>query len=258
MKGKTIFVLVLVLGLCWTIPAIGADTEESQEKYIAEPTADEPSSSSKAASEEAAHPDPLAPFNEKMFWFNRELDEYVVRPVASAVNDVTPEPPRRAVDRFFTNVGVIPRFANSLFQLKFVGAGREASRFLINSTVGLVGFFDPADKWLGLKPSNEDFGLTLGHYGVDTGPYLMLPLLGPSTVRDAVGRVADGFMNPISYFLPFFPEVFAINSGVAATHQIDYESLNLGLFADVDRYSVDLYGAVQDGYLQRRKAQLDQ
>src|SRR5262249_31752461 len=155
------------------------------------------------------------------------------------------------VDRFFRNVGVIPRFANSLFQLKFEGAGREASRFLINSTLGIAGLFDPADNWFHIKPSNEDFGLTLGHYGMDTGPYLVIPILGPSTIRDAAGRVADGFMNPIAYFLPFW-QTIAIDTGTMAVNGINYESLNLQLFSDVDLYSVDLYGAVQDAYLQRR------
>jgi phospholipid-binding lipoprotein MlaA len=252
---KTISLLVLVLTLVWTIPAIAADTERSQSNSIREPAAANPADGHSSSDQPSL--DPLAPFNEKMFWFNRELDSYVTRPIATGFADVVPEAPRRAIDRFFTNVGVIPRFANSLFQLKFEGAGREVSRFAINSTVGVLGLFDPADKWFGLKPSNEDFGLTLGHYGLDSGPYLVLPVLGPSTIRDTAGRVADGFMNPIAYLLPFW-QVFAIDSGTMVTHGIDYESLNLQLFSDVDLYSVDLYGAVQDAYLQRRREQLKQ
>lgn len=255
MRAKLFSLLVLVLTLVWTIPAIASGTEQSQGNSIREPATAEPASG-RSSSDQPTY-DPLAPFNEKMFWFNRELDSYVTRPIATGFADVVPEPPRRAIDRFFTNVGVIPRFANSLFQLKFEGAAREVSRFAINTTVGIVGLFDPADKWFGLKPSNEDFGLTLGHYSIDSGPYLVLPVLGPSTIRDTVGRVADGFMNPIAYFLPFW-EVFAIDSGTMVTHGIDYESLNLQLFSDVDLYAVDLYGAVQDYYLQKRRQQLKQ
>lgn len=255
MRAKLFSLVVLVSTLVWTIPAIAADTEPSQSNSIREPAATNPADGRSSSDQPLS--DPLAPFNEKMFWFNQELDTYVTRPIATGFADVVPEPPRRAIDRFFTNVGVIPRFANSLFQLKFEGAGRELSRFAINSTVGIAGLFDPADTWFGIKPSNEDFGLTLGHYGLDSGPYLVLPVLGPSTIRDTAGRVADGFMNPMAYLLSFW-QVFAIDSGTMVTHAIDYESLNLKLFADVDLYSVDLYGAVQDYYLQKRKQQLKQ
>ena len=255
MRAKLFSLLVLVLTLVWTIPAIGADTKSSQDNSISEPATTNPAYGRSSSDQPAS--DPLSPFNERMFWFNRELDSYVTRPIVTGFSKVVPEPPRRAIDRFFTNVGVIPRFANSLFQLKFDGAGRELGRFAINTTVGIVGLFDPADKWFGLKPSNEDFGLTLGHYGLDSGPYLVLPVLGPSTIRDTAGRVADGFMNPIAYLLPFW-QVFAIDTGKIAAHAIDYESLNLQLFSDVDLYSVDLYGAVQDAYLQRRRELLKQ
>jgi len=254
-RVKSLSLLVLVLTLVWSIPVIAADADPSQSNAIREPAATSPASGQSSSDQPPS--DPLAPFNEKMFWFNRQLDAYVTRPLAKGWNAIMPEAPRQAIDRFFTNVGVIPRFANSLFQLKFDGAGREVSRFAINTTVGVLGFFDPADKWFGIKPSNEDFGLTLGHYGLDGGPYLMLPVLGPSTIRDTAGRVADGFMNPIAYLLPFW-QVFAIDSGTMVTHGIDYESLNLQLFSDVDLYSVDLYGAVQDAYLQRRREQLKQ
>ena len=247
MRAKSFSLLVLVLSFAWTIPAIGADNS------IHEPA----TTADSQASSDQPTPDPLAPFNEKMFEFNRGVDTYVTRPIATGFAKVVPEEPRRCIDRFFTNVRVIPRFANSLFQLKFEGAGREASRFLINSTLGVAGLFDPAENWFHIKPSNEDFGLTLGHYGVEQGPYLMIPLLGPSTIRDAVGRVADGFMDPTAYFLTFW-QVLAIDVGTRAASAITYESLNLQLFSDVDLYSVDLYGAVQDAYLQRRAQQLKQ
>jgi phospholipid-binding lipoprotein MlaA len=196
--------------------------------------------------------DPLAPFNEAMFTFNRKLDNYVVHPLGQGWANVAPLPARRSVRRFFDNANVIPRFANNLFQLRMVEAGTEVSRFLINTTVGLAGFFDPADEWFGLKQYNNDFGLTLGRYGVGEGAYLVLPFFGPSNVRDTVGLAADGAMNPMSYLLPFYISVPSRAAGTAAD-AINYRSLNLTLFEDVDRYAVDLYGAVQDGYLQRRR-----
>lgn len=211
------------------------------------------------AEEETAPPppDPLAPFNEKMFWFNLKLDDYFLRPVATGYAKILPLGARRGVDRFFNNVAVIPRFANNLFQLRLVGAGRELSRFVVNTTIGGIGFFDVADSWLGIKPSPADFGQTLWKYGVPSGPYLVLPFFGPSTVRDAVGLAADGAMHPLNYMdVLSTVEWFAIRSGAQVGYAINYRSMNLELFEDVDRYAVDLYGAVQDAYFQRREREL--
>jgi phospholipid-binding lipoprotein MlaA len=201
--------------------------------------------------------DPLAPFNEKMFWFNLKLDDYLLRPVATGYAKILPLGARRGVDRFFNNVAVIPRVANNLFQLRLVGAGRELSRFVINTTIGGIGFFDVADSWLGLKPSPADFGQTLWKYGVPSGPYLVLPFFGPSTIRDAAGLTADVAMHPLNYIdVLSSVEWFAIRSGAQVTYAINYRSMNLELFEDVDRYAVDLYGAVQDAYFQRREREL--
>jgi phospholipid-binding lipoprotein MlaA len=198
----------------------------------------------------AERADPLEPFNQAMFTFNRKADDWVLHPVAAGWAHVMPQPARAGVGRFFKNVGVIPRFANDLFQLQFTQAGTEVARFGINSTVGVAGLFDPADQWFGLEQHDNDFGLTLAKYGVGEGPYLVLPLLGPSTVRDALGGVADGAMNPVNYVvsgaLPY--EVAA-----RAFAAINTRSENLDKFDDADRYAIDLYGAVQDAYLQRRQ-----
>jgi phospholipid-binding lipoprotein MlaA len=199
-----------------------------------------------------AYSDPLAPINEKFFAFNMQLDRWVTRPIATGWSHVAPQPVRQAVGRFFDNVNVIPRFANNLFQLKFAYAGEEAARFLINTTVGIAGFFDPAETWFGLKEHPQDFGLTLGYYGVGMGPYLMVPIFGPFDLRDGFGYVVDGFMNPIDYIVTIVQVVY-IYTGVIAARSVNYESLHLDLFEDADRYSVDLYGAVQDAYLQHRE-----
>jgi phospholipid-binding lipoprotein MlaA len=200
----------------------------------------------------AERADPLEPFNQAMLSFNRKADDWVLHPVAAKWAYVMPQPARASVSRFFKNVGVIPRFANDLFQLQLEQGGTEVARFGINSTLGVAGLFDPADEWFGLKQEDNDFGLTLAKYSVGEGPYLVLPLLGPSTVRDALGGVADGAMNPVNYVvsgaLPY--EVAA-----KAFAAVNARSENLNKFDDVDRYSIDLYGAVQDGYLQRRKQQ---
>jgi len=206
-----------------------------------------------AGSYAETYSDPLAPFNEKMFWFNLKLDKYVLHPVASGYAKVVPEPARESVDRFFDNVDFIPRFANNLFQLRFAQAAGEIARFGINSTLGVAGLFDVADSWLGLKENHDDFGLTLGHYGVTPGWYIVWPFLGPSTVRDTVGMAADGAMSPWPYFVPWYVP-YAVAGGRGAIEAVNYRSLHLDQFEEVDRYAIDLYGAVQDGYLERRAA----
>jgi len=208
--------------------------------------------------EEAAenfYPDPLESFNEKMFWFNLRLDEYVLRPVATAYDRVLPDAAQRSVDRFFRNLGIVERLANNLFQLKLRRAGQEMGRFALNSTLGGVGLFDVAGDWFDLKESNEDFGQTLGTYGVEPGPYLVLPFFGPSTIRDGAGLAVDSFLNPMNYLLST-TEVVAARGGISVGRAVNYRSLNLELFEDVDRFAVDLYGAVQDAYLQRREREV--
>lgn len=202
--------------------------------------------------------DPLMPFNEKMFTFNLKLDQWILRPVASGYAAVMPKPVRQSVGRFFENAGVIPRFANNLFQLRFAEASGEVARFGINSTLGLVGFFDPAENWFGLKEHRDDFGLTLRYYGAPAGPYVMLPGLGPSTVTDTIGMAVDHAMNPMSYLLPW-PWYIEIPVGFAkrGLEAINYRSLRMDQFEAADRYAVDLYGAVQDAYLQTRAHELE-
>src|SRR5277367_4462018 len=115
---------------------------------------------------QGGYADPLSGFNEPMFTFNLKLDDWVLRPVASGYADVAPTPVRQSVGRFFDNARVIPRFANNLFQLKLREAGGEVARFGINTTVGVGGLFDPADKWFGLKEHPNDFGLTIRYYNL--------------------------------------------------------------------------------------------
>jgi phospholipid-binding lipoprotein MlaA len=201
------------------------------------------------------YPDPLEPFNQTMFNFNIDVDQWVVTPVAKGYSYVMPEPGRQSVNNFFKNIGVIPRFANNLFQLHVYNAGDELARFGINSTLGVAGLFDVADSWFGMKQHNDDFGLTLGHYGIYSGPYIMLPFLAPSTARDTVGLVVDGLMNPMSWLLPWYVTVPA-DVGGAAINAVNYRSLHPNQFEEADRYAVDLYGAVQDAYMQTRMAEL--
>ncbi len=197
--------------------------------------------------------DPFEPFNQAMLSFNLKLDEYILHPVASGYAAVLPLGARQGVGRFFHNINIAPRLGNKLLQMKLVGAGKEFSRFVINTSLGGLGFFDVADSWFGLEAGHADFGQTLAQYGIAPGPYLVLPFFGPSTVRDAVGLSVDGAMQPMNYLLPTYPETIAARGGWVMGSAANFRSLNLELFENVDRFSVDLYGAVQDGYLQQRE-----
>ena len=199
--------------------------------------------------------DPFEHFNESMLTFNRKADDWVLHPAAKGYSKVVPQPARASIGRFFDNVGVIPRFANDVFQGQFKQAGVETARFATNSTLGVGGLFDPADKWFGLKQQPNDFGLTLAKYGVKEGPYLVLPILGPSTVRDALGTAVDGAMNPVSYAAPSSAVYYEF--AAKAVQAVNARSENLNTFEDVDMYAIDPYAAIQDAYIERRQAQED-
>ncbi len=193
--------------------------------------------------------DPWEKFNEKMFEVNRRLDRYVLKPVAKAYNFITPDEIQIMISNGFDNISFPPRFVNSVLQGKFKGAAREIARFLINSTAGVGGLFDPAKDVFGLVKSREDFGQTLGFYGVKPGPFLIVPLMEPMTVRDGVGKAVDAAMDPLAYYLPFIWDRLGMKIG----DTINERSLNLDLFQGFEESVIDLYSAVRHGYLQRRE-----
>jgi phospholipid-binding lipoprotein MlaA len=193
--------------------------------------------------------DPWEPFNERMFEVNRNLDRFVLKPIAKAYNFITPDELQIMISNGFDNISFPPRFVNSMLQGKLKGAGREIARFLINSTVGVGGLFDPAKDVFGLVKSREDFGQTLGFYGVGPGPFLIVPLMEPMTVRDGVGKAVDSAMDPLAYYLPFFWDRLGMKIG----DTVNERSLNLDLFQGFEESVIDLYSAVRHGYLQRRE-----
>lgn len=143
--------------------------------------------------------DPLESWNRRVYHFNYRVDEWVLLPVVNGYRYVTPSFVRTGVSNFFSNLGDVPNLLNSLLQLKGKRALQTTGRLLVNTTVGIAGLWDPATHW-GMPKQSEDFGQTLGFYGVPAGPYLMLPLLGPSNVRDTSGLVVDfGAEGQINY-----------------------------------------------------------
>jgi len=198
--------------------------------------------------------DPWEGFNEKMFWFNREVvDRFVLKPIATAWDFVLPNPVQQGVHNIFDNLAVVRRVVNNLLQAKFQGAGTETARFAINSTIGLAGFFDIAKDGFGIEQRDEDTGQTFGVWGAGPGPYLVLPFLPPLTVRDGIGYVFDAAMTPYVYFIPWYA-----NLAGTFTNTVNERSLNLDRFERVAETTVDLYGAVRNAYLQRRAAAIKQ
>ncbi len=197
--------------------------------------------------------DPWEPFNERMFKFNYEVvDRYVLKPAATWWDRLLPDPVQTHLAKAFDNLGMPRRFVNHVLQLNHRGAAGELARFLLNSTIGLAGLFDFAGA-TGLPPSDADTGQTLGVYGVGPGPYLILPVLPPLTVRDGIGYAADIAMDPLSWLLPL-----PVNLGKTATRTVNERSLNLEFFQDVEESVLDLYSSVRNGYLQRRRRMIEE
>jgi phospholipid-binding lipoprotein MlaA len=199
---------------------------------------------------DAAEHDPWEGLNRKMFVFNDKLDVYALEPAATGWSKVTPLRLRTSISNFFSNLRFPIVTANDLLQGKVLAAGNDIGRFAVNTTVGVLGFFDPASGW-GLESRDEDFGQTLGVWGVPSGPYLVIPLLGPSTVRDAAGQAVD-----VAFAVtPFFVDTWIL---VAARmfDAVDERSLYLQEVRDAKASALDYYSFVRNAYLQRRTAQL--
>ena len=201
---------------------------------------------------ELEHYDPWEAFNSRAFEFNRHMDKYALKPVAKGWKTVVPRPAQTMIANVFDNLNVVPRVVNNALQGNWNGAERELSRFLINSTVGVAGLFDPAKDVWHITKSPADFGQTLGKWGAGPGPYLILPFMEPLTVRDGIGKVVDRAIDPLSYVVPLIPAL-----SLTVGNRINERALNYELFVDFDDAVIDAYSAVRDGYLQRREHMLN-
>jgi len=200
------------------------------------------------ASDDENNLDPWEGFNRITFKFNDTLDNYALRPLALGYTKITPKPMQYGIHNVFNNLGEIKNLSNNLLQANFLAAGKDTSRFLINSTLGILGLFDVASN-MGMERSNQDFGITLARWGVPSGPYLVLPFLGPSTVRDSVSLVPDGMLS-ITYQL--HPEhdryYFALLNGIdMRASLLDAEKIMSG----------DKYLFLRNIYLQNRAYKID-
>ena len=187
----------------------------------------------------------LEGYNKAMFAINDGLDVALFKPLAKGYHTVMPDPAERGVRNFFSNLGEIRNILNDLLQGKGGQAVNDTGRFVVNTTLGVAGFFDVASL-MGLdKPEGEDFGQTLGKWGVGSGSYLVLPLLGPSSLRDAPGRVVDAFTNPVGYVdhVPTRNSLYGTDALSTRAELLEAEELLGG----------DKYQLVKDAYMQRRE-----
>ncbi len=192
--------------------------------------------------------DPIEPWNQAMFHFNDKLYFWVLKPLAKGYRTVVPRLARTGVQNFFTNLTTPIRFVGCLLQGKGNSAGAEISRFVMNTTVGVLGFGNPAQNYPQLNPPEEDFGQTLGSYGIGNGFYIVWPFIGPSTLRDSVGKLGDYFLNPVSYLQPLEASV-----GARGLDTVNKTSFRIGDYESFKDAAIFPYEAFRDAYIQYRK-----
>jgi len=202
--------------------------------------------------------DPLSGYNRAMTSFNDKLMTYLFIPISEAYAYILPQPLRLGVSNAIDNIQFPIRFANNLLQGKFQNSSDELERFIINSTVGVAGLMDVAANHMTtpIPAHDEDFGQTLGHYGVGPGFHIVLPFFGPSNVRDLVGLTADAYLSPLvnikgreKYSIP---DNLDQSIGIAAVQLINKTSLHLGEYENLKEDAIDLYTFFRDTYEQKR------
>ncbi|MCA9409104.1 MAG: VacJ family lipoprotein [Candidatus Omnitrophica bacterium] len=204
--------------------------------------------------------DPLVKYNQFMFKVNHKIYKHLFTPLSKGYDFLIPKKVQSSVNNFFTNVGTPQRFGNNLLQLKWKYALTEFSRFVINSTIGIGGFFDPAQAAFHLEKHDEDLGQTLGHYGAGPGPYIVWPIIGPSTLRDTIGVIGDNAFDPTFWF------------GVLDTFEEDEILFAVSMVERVNKYSYtirdnydriinnafDPYTSLQHAYIENRKKKIEE
>ncbi|QOY52882.1 MlaA family lipoprotein [Candidatus Sulfurimonas baltica] len=203
--------------------------------------------------------DPFGGYNRIMTSFNDGVYEYFLKPVSKGYKAVVHEEIRISVGNFFNNIYFPQRFVNNLLQGKFKNASEETGRFVINTTVGLLGLFDPAKSYFNLVEHKEDFGQTLGFYGVGSGPHIVLPLLGPSNLRDALSLYPDSLLSPVDYEDRSYwtlTDTWLEYTAVRTYEYVNANSLDIERYEEMKKDAVDLYPFLRDIYEQYRENQI--
>ena len=195
-----------------------------------------------------------------MFSFNMAFDDIILEPIAKGYNKL-PKPLKDGTGNFTSNIATLLSIPNNLLQGNIKQLGHSTGSFIVNTSVGILGFFNPAEK-LGLKPYKEDVGQTLGSYGMGPGCYFVLPILGPTTARDSVGLIADSFIDPFAHVTLREKELFNVSGneldfyslkGIGA---VDFRSDNITNFDSLEKNSIDLYSSLKSVYLQDRERKI--
>ncbi|HXL99191.1 MAG TPA: VacJ family lipoprotein [Rhizomicrobium sp.] len=213
-------------------------------------TSEDPPAQAQAA---LAANDPFEPMNRTVFDMNQGFDKMVLLPVAQAYVDVVPEPARDSVHNVLDNLSLPVTFANDLLQGELDRAGDTFSRFTINTTIGIGGLIDVASN-LGIPDHSEDFGQTLGVYGVGEGPYLVVPFFGPDPPRDAAGQIVDIFLDPTTYI--HIDGHIYWSAGEELAQAVDLRSRSIDQVESIERSSVDYYASVRSLYRQHRNNEI--
>lgn len=195
--------------------------------------------------------DPMMSFNREVHQFNSDFDKTFVKPVAKVYDKITPDPIDKGITNFFSNLDDITVIINDLLQLKLKQAASDTGRFMVNSTVGVLGFLDPATK-IGLVKHHEDFGQTLGRWGVPSGPYLVLPVLGPSSLRDFPGKMVDMFLLDVRKHASTDKTQDWIRAS-RGVELLDMRSDLLEAEKILGTAATDPYAFMRDSYLQQRE-----
>ncbi len=209
----------------------------------------------------ATEVDPLSGYNRAMTTFNDYFYTNILNPTAKVYKAMLPKPARKGINNLYDNLLYPMRLFNNLLQLKFKNSFLETQRFLINSTIGLGGLVDVANDRFHIKQHQEDFGQTLGFYGVKSGFYIVWPLLGPSNLRDTFGLVTDAVINPLTYMENRGYNLFDSSSesiGAKALDIVDYSSLHVGEYEKLKKDAIDLYPFLKNIYEQRRKQEISE
>ncbi len=191
--------------------------------------------------------DPIEGFNRVMFEFNEVLDKVLLKPLAKGYRAVMPSPVDKGITNFFSNLDDVGSAINNLLQFKLKRSASDVGRIVVNSTVGILGFIDVASN-MNLEKYGEDFGQTLGVWGVGHGPYIVLPIFGPSGGRDAIGTVADWFTDPVAYVEPV-----DVRNTLFVLRAVDKRADLLGASRVVDEAALDKYEFMRDAYIQKRE-----
>lgn len=251
--GSPTAALLLCAGLVWASgaaaesTAAAADEDAALEQMLLD---DDPLFNEPLPSDSASR-DPWERCNRRTFAFNRSLDTWFFDPISESYRLVMPTPGRRAIERAVLNFDTPAVLVNQLLQLRVRDSAATLGRFLINSSFGVGGLFDPAGRSMGIERSDADFGQTMALYGMPGGPYVILPVFGPATARDAVGTVVDQAVDPLAYLLgPFSWWRLLIGGGEGLV----LRDASLDEFQTLEEGSVDFYSALRSAYLQSRDA----